>query len=116
VYWQSVKEFLKPNAIKILIFAILLIDGVLGFSLCLVRTSLGGPDRLDYPVFAGFPICLVTSIPYLPLIAWDNLVSGGLIIDEGVSHVLILTVIPAIYSYFLSCIISYAWNKIKHEK
>jgi len=112
---QTIREFLKPNSIKVLIFAVLLIDGVLGFWLCLVRTSLGGPDRLDYPVFAGFPICLVTSIPYLPLIAWDNLVPNGLVIAEGISYVPILTVIPTLYSYFLSCIISYVWNKINRQ-
>jgi len=115
---ETIKEFLKPDWKKVLIFLIILVLSI----------SIGGKFGaicIDFPR-RDLPTCRIgcgdTALLFLPLWSLSFFAPcttlQGLFIDVFLqSNILFYTVVLNVpYWYLLSCLLIFAWNKFRKRK
>jgi len=102
----SIKTFLKLDLIKVILVLFL---GVVSYFLGIEWCG-GGPN------FGGGPQLAVCYVHYNPLF-WGPLFLNPLYgYDNSASLSILRLLFGLIYWYFISCLLIFTWNKIKHKQ
>ncbi len=110
----GVKEFLRPTKVKALItFLIVILPFIIGFVLFFLNGGIEGRCWGEWKYLKNDPFCVITnyiayfmSIIFFPLIMFNA---------DSVYLSMLRYPIFILYSYFLSCLIIFIYNKIRNK-
>ncbi|MHA1621589.1 MAG: hypothetical protein ACTSVO_05545 [Candidatus Heimdallarchaeaceae archaeon] len=106
---QKLNDVLRPEWKKIIVTITLFFLGFLG-SFCFLRIGSRKPYSFDYEIGGAFPLCLIGSIPFWPIIIFDLILPNGLIVDENFYLLVLIISVP--FSYAFSCLVVWILDRL----